>query len=235
MAAETLIVVPTYNESENLRPLVEQVLALPPAPDVLVVDDGSPDGTGDLAEDLRRETGGRVLVHHRARKLGLGTAYVEGFELGLGRDYRYLMQMDADFSHDPAYVAPMIDLLRKADLVIGSRYAEGGGTENWGLARRVISRGGSLYARLALSLPVGDVTGGFKAWRRETLLAVGLDKIRSNGYCFQVEMTYRAFRNGARIRELQIVFADRRVGQSKMSKAIILEAVWRVPLLRFGV
>ena len=235
MMAETLIVVPTYNEAENLRPLVEQVLALDPAPDILVVDDGSPDGTGDLAEDLRRETGGRVLVHHRAGKLGLGTAYVEGFKLGLERDYRHLMQMDADFSHDPAYVTPMIDLLKTADLVIGSRYAEGGGTENWGLARRVISRGGSLYARLALSLPVSDVTGGFKAWRRETLLAVGLDKIRSNGYCFQVEMTYRAFRNGARIQEFPIVFADRRVGQSKMSKVIILEAVWRVPLLRWGI
>ena len=231
MSETPLVVIPTYNEAENLRGLVSLILAREPSPDVLVVDDASPDGTGEIAEELRRETNGRVRAIHRTGKQGLGTAYVAGFQDGLDRGYPVIVQMDADFSHDPSYLPALIGGLEGADVVVGSRYVEGGGTLNWGPMRRFVSRAGSFYARLVLSLPVSDVTGGFKAWRAQTLLEVGLDKVRSNGYCFQVEMTYRAFRAGARIVELPIVFADRRVGRSKMSWAVFLEAVWRVPLL----
>jgi dolichol-phosphate mannosyltransferase len=226
-----LIVIPTYDEAENLRPLVTRIFALPVSVDILVVDDSSPDGTADLARDLGREFGGRVHLLLRAGKQGLGTAYLDGFRWGLERGYQALVQMDADFSHEPERVPALLAALDRADLVIGSRYARGGGTLNWGLFRRILSRGGSLYARILLGLPVNDVTGGFKAWRAETLRRLGLDFVQSNGYCFQVEMTHRAFRRGARIREVPIVFADRRVGQSKMSGTIFLEAVWRVPLL----
>jgi dolichol-phosphate mannosyltransferase len=231
----TLVVIPTYNESENIRPLATAVLALPGGMEILVVDDSSPDGTGDIARDLSRETSGRVHLLERPGKAGLGTAYLAGFRWGLEQGYDAIVQMDADFSHDPERVPVMVAGLDRADLVIGSRYVEGGGTVNWGLMRKVVSRGGSLYARLLLALPVSDVTGGFKAWRGDTLARLGLDKVRSNGYCFQVEMTWRAFNTGARIREVPIVFIDRRVGLSKMSGSIFLEAVWRVPLLALGV
>jgi dolichol-phosphate mannosyltransferase len=229
-----IVVVPTFNEAENLPPLVERLMALPVPVDVLVVDDASPDGTGKIAEDLGRRTGGRVRVLNRPGKLGLGTAYLAGFGLGLADGYRHIVQMDADFSHDPARVPRLLKALEKADLAIGSRYVPGGGVLDWGFLRRAVSRGGSLYARLLLAVPVNDVTGGFKAWRRETLERVGIERVRSNGYCFQVEMTYRAFRRGARILEVPIVFPDRRVGKSKMSRRIFLEAVWRVPWLRFA-
>jgi dolichol-phosphate mannosyltransferase len=229
--AGSIVVVPTFNEAENLPTLAERLLALPVAVDLLVVDDASPDGTGEISEDLSRRTGGRVRALHRPGKLGLGSAYLAGFTRGLADGYRRIVQMDCDFSHDPAMVPRLLATLDRADLVIGSRYVPGGGVENWGLLRRAISRGGSLYARLLLGVPVNDVTGGFKAWRRETLETVGIPFVRSNGYCFQVEMTYRAFRRGARIREVPIVFPDRRVGKSKMSRRIVLEAVWRVPWL----
>lgn len=231
--SDLVVVVPTYNEAENLPLLARAVLDLPIGADLLVVDDASPDGTGEIALALGRETG-RVALLSRSGKLGLGTAYIAGFREALARGYRRIVQMDADFSHRPVDLPRLVKALDRADLVIGSRYVRGGGPESWGLGRRILSRGGSLYARLLLSLPVNDVTGGFKAWRRETLLRLGLDSVRSNGYCFQVEMTWRACRAGARIREVPIRFPDRRVGKSKMSRAVFLEAVWRVPLLRAG-
>jgi dolichol-phosphate mannosyltransferase len=227
-----LVVIPTYNEADNLPTLVERILSLPAAPDVLVVDDASPDGTGEIAEECGRRSGGRVLVLHRAGKLGLGTAYLDGFRRALDRGYGAIGQMDADFSHDPARLPVLFGRLSRADLVIGSRYVPGGATADWGLGRRIISRGGGLYARLLLSLPVNDATGGFKAWRAETLRRLDLSAVRSNGYCFQVEMTWRAHRAGARVAEVPILFPDRRVGRSKMSRRIVLEAVWRVPWLR---
>jgi len=235
VSAPCLVVVPTYNEAENVAELTRRILEQPLDLDVLVVDDGSPDGTGDIVSGLARETSGRVRLLRRRAKLGLGTAYVDGFRDGLERGYSAIAQMDADFSHEPDDLPRLLGALRRADLAVGSRYARGGGTRNWGPLRRVVSRGGSLYARLLLSLPVADATGGFKAWRRETLLGLRLDKVRSNGYCFQVEMTYRAHRMGARIVELPIVFVDRRVGRSKMSSGIFLEAIVKVPLLRTGV
>ncbi len=233
--ADVLVVIPTYNEAENLRPLVSQVLALPVGVDILVVDDASPDGTAAIARELGRESGDRVHLLERCGKMGLGTAYLDGFRWGLQRGYEALVQMDADFSHDPERVPALLAALDRADLVIGSRYVKGGGTRNWGVLRKILSRGGSLYARLLLGLPVNDATGGFKAWRAATLDRLGLDFVQSNGYCFQVEMTFRAFRSGARISEVPIVFVDRRVGLSKMSRTIFLEAVWRVPLLALRV
>ncbi|MHC4469411.1 MAG: polyprenol monophosphomannose synthase [Planctomycetota bacterium] len=235
MTGTGLVVVPTYNEAENIADLAERILAQPVDLDLLVVDDASPDGTGDVVDDLTRRTGGRVRALHRREKLGLGTAYVAGFRDGLAKGYSFLAQMDADFSHDPDELPRLIGALAHADLVIGSRYVRGGGIRNWGPLRRLVSRGGSLYARLLLSLPVADATGGFRAWRRDALVGLGLDKVRSNGYSFQVEMAFRAHRKGARIVELPIVFTDRRVGQSKMSSAIFLEAFLKVPLLRTGV
>jgi dolichol-phosphate mannosyltransferase len=201
--------------------------------DVLVVDDASPDGTGEIAEDLDRETGGRVHALRRTGPRGLGAAYREGLGRGLREGYPRIVQMDADFSHDPARLPALLAALDRADLAVGSRYVRGGGVRNWGLLRRTVSRGGSLYARLLLSLPVNDATGGFKAWRQEALRAVDLSRVLSEGYCFQIEMTWRAHRAGARIREIPIVFPDRRVGRSKMCRRIFLEAVWRVPGLRF--
>ena len=230
-----LVVVPTYSEAENLPSIVSRVLALDRPLDVLVVDDSSPDGTGEIADRLAAESPGRVRVLHRPKKLGLGPAYRDGFRRALDLGYGAIAQMDADFSHDPAYLPVFLDLLADADLVVGSRYVAEGGTEHWGLGRRIVSRGGSAWARFFLGLPVRDATAGFKMWRRDTLAAIDLDAVRSNGYCFQVEMTYRALRRGARIVESPIVFPDRRVGRSKMSKAIFIEAVWRVPLLRFTV
>lgn len=232
--SDVLVVIPTYDEAENLPGLLDAVLLLPIGADVLIVDDDSPDGTGRIAARWGEKSGGRVDVLARSGKLGLGSAYREGFGRGLERGYRVLVQMDADFSHRPEDVPRLVSALDRADLVIGSRYVKGGGTFDWSLARRLVSRGGSLYARLLLGLPVNDATGGFKAWRRETLTALDLGRVRSNGYCFQVEMTWRAFRAGARIREVPIRFPDRRVGQSKMSRAIFLEAIWRTAALALG-
>jgi len=224
------VVVPTYDERENVEVLLPALLGLRPRVSVLVVDDGSPDGTGDAVEAVAaREP--RVGLLRRAGKLGLGTAYVEGFARALAEGADRVVQMDADFSHDPRDVPRLLAALGHADLVIGSRYCRGGGTRNWGLGRRLVSRGGSFYARLLLGLPVQDVTGGFKAWRAELLRKVLRDRVRSEGYGFQIEMTLRAHRRGARIREVPIVFEDRRVGQSKMSGAIFREAVLMVPRL----
>jgi len=221
--------------TENVPSLLARLLALSPPVDVLVVDDDSPDGTAEVAEGFARDGDGRVRVLRRKGPRGLGPAYLAGFRLGLEGSYRAFVQMDADFSHDPTVVPRLVRALRRADLVLGSRYVRGGGTAEWGPFRRFVSRFGSLYSGLSLGLSIRDLTGGFKAWRRECLATVGLDRVRSNGYCFQVEMTYRAFCRGARVVEVPIVFTDRRVGHSKMSRAIFVEAIWRVPLLRFTV
>lgn len=234
MASDALVIVPTYNERENLEALATEVLARLPTADLLIVDDNSPDGTGALAEALRaREP--RIEVLHRPGKLGLGTAYLAGFRHGLARGYDYLVEMDCDFSHDPQYLPALIERARAgADLVLGSRYVAEGGTRNWSWSRRAISRGGNLYARAVLGLPIEDLTGGFKCFRRAVLEQVGLDEVRSEGYAFQIELTYRAWRRGFRIEELPIVFVDRRVGQSKMSRRIVGEAVWMVWRVRWA-
>jgi dolichol-phosphate mannosyltransferase len=234
MTNRALIVVPTYNERENVVEVVERFLAPVAEADLLFVDDNSPDGTGALLDEIG-SANPRVHVLHRRGKLGLGTAYLDGFRWGLARDYAYLLEMDADFSHDPQYLPDMIRLAREgADMVVGSRYVKGGGTENWGLGRRLISKGGSLYARTILGVGVRDVTAGFVCYRRQTLERLDLDAIRSNGYSFQIEMKYRVLQAGMHIAELPIVFIDRRVGQSKMSRAIFLEALGMVWKLRFG-
>jgi dolichol-phosphate mannosyltransferase len=229
----SLIVVPTYNERDNVRGVAERLLAALPGAEVLFVDDNSPDGTGALLDELAGADP-RVHVMHRAGKLGLGTAYVEGFGWGLARGYPYLFEMDADGSHDPQYLPAMLALAEDgADVVIGSRYVPGGGTANWGLGRRVLSRGGGFYARTILGIDIRDVTAGFVCWRRAALEAIDLSTITSNGYSFQIEMKYRAARKGLRLVETPIVFVDRRVGQSKMSRAIFAEALLKVWALRF--
>ena len=231
--SRALIVVPTYNERDNVRDIAARLLAAIPT-DLLFVDDNSPDGTGEIADAMAAEDS-RIHVIHRPGKLGLGTAYIEGFTWGLGRGYELLFEMDADGSHDPKYLPTMLALAEDgADMVIGSRYVPGGGTENWGLARKVLSRGGSLYARTILGVEVRDVTAGYVCWRRRALEAIDLASITSNGYSFQIEMKYRALQRGMRLVETPIVFIDRRVGQSKMSRAIFAEALVKVWVLRFG-
>ena len=228
-----LIVVPTYNERDNVREIAARLLEALPVTDVLFVDDNSPDGTGAILDEMAAGDR-RIHVMHRAGKLGLGTAYIEGFTWGLARDYAYLFEMDADGSHDPKYLPQMLALAEDgADAVIGSRYVPGGGTENWGVGRQLISKGGGLYARTVLGIDVRDVTAGFICWRRSALEAIDLGSISSNGYSFQIEMKYRAHKRGLRLVETPIVFVDRRVGQSKMSRAIFVEALVKVWALRF--
>lgn len=225
-----VVVIPTYNESENLSRLVPILLDTVPSLEVLVVDDGSPDGTGEVAESLAKRTG-RVRVIHRVRKLGLGTAYVAGFEYALERGYDCVVQMDADLSHRPEDLTRLLRAAESADLVIGSRNVPGGRVENWSLLRRFVSKGGSFYARTILGLPIRDCTGGFKCFRREVLEAVDFANVESNGYGFQVEMNHLAHRAGFRIVEVPIVFPDRTEGRSKMSWRIFLEAaalVWKL-------
>lgn len=232
-----LIIVPTYNERANLPPLVEQIHQALPQADVLIVDDNSPDGTGLLAEAMAARDR-HVQALRRPAKLGLGTAYLDGFRYALRQGYDFVFEMDADFSHDPAYLPQMLETAqRQADLVIGSRRVPGGGTHNWGLLRRFVSAGGNLYARTVLGVGVRDLTSGFKCFRRQVLEAIDLDDVRSEGYSFQIEMTYRALCLGFRVVEVPIVFVDRRVGQSKMSGRIVLEAllmVWRLRLRDLG-
>jgi dolichol-phosphate mannosyltransferase len=229
-----VVCVPTYNEKENLQPLVEALARVidPERDSVLVIDDSSPDGTGEIADTLAAELPW-LSVLHRERKEGIGAAYVAGFRVALASGADLVVQMDCDFSHDPEDVPRLIaECADGADLALGSRWVRGGGTANWGLARRLISRGGSLYARLVLGVGIRDLTGGFKCFRRSTLEAIAIDRVRTRGYGFQIEMTYRVLRAGRRVVELPIVFVDRRVGQSKMSGAIVLEAMRQVPVLR---
>jgi dolichol-phosphate mannosyltransferase len=228
------VVLPTYDEAENLEKIVLAIAErLPAAHHILVVDDNSPDGTGEIADRLAAERGDLGVIH-RAGKEGIGPAYLAGFAHALAGGAETVVQMDADFSHDPAYLPELIAATRQADLAIGSRYVRGGGVENWGAMRRAISRGGSTYARLVLGVGVRDLTGGFKAWRSEALSRIDLDQVATRGYAFQVEMTYRALCAGMNVVEVPIVFKDRDLGASKMSRSIFFEAIWRVPALRFG-
>jgi dolichol-phosphate mannosyltransferase len=227
-----LIIVPTYNERDNVAEVAARFLAPIPDSEILFVDDCSPDGTGELIDELRANEP-RIHALHREGKLGLGTAYLDGFRWALDRYYDYIFEMDADFSHDPRYLPDMLRLaVDGADMVVGSRYVEGGGTVNWGLGRRLISRAGGLYARAVLGVGIKDLTSGFVCYRRQSLERIDLDAIHSNGYSFQIEMKYRILRAGLDIVELPIVFEDRRVGQSKMSADIFLEAMWMVWKLR---
>jgi dolichol-phosphate mannosyltransferase len=223
-----LIIVPTYNEIENLQSLTDAIFAaVPNAVDLLVVDDNSPDGTGKLADEIAKKNP-RIHVLHRAGKMGLGTAYVHGFRWGIENGFDALIEMDADFSHHPRYLPQMLSLLEKHDVVIGSRYVEGGGTVNWGLGRKILSRGGSFYSRLILGATVRDFTGGFNGWKKKVIEAVDLPSLRSDGYSFQIELKYRAFLRRFDIVEFPIIFEDRKVGKSKMNRRIVIEALMRV-------
>jgi dolichol-phosphate mannosyltransferase len=231
-AGPTWVVLPTYNEAETIGELVAAVRARLPRPRrILVVDDASPDGTGALADDLAAAHDD-VGVLHREAKRGLGPAYVAGFGRALAQGAGRIVQMDADFSHDPDHLPILLSALERADLVLGSRYVDGGRVHDWGAGRRAISRLGSYYARTALGVRVRDLTGGYKAWRRDALGAIGVESVEAVGYAFQVETTYRAIKAGLRVVEVPITFRDRRVGASKMSRAIVLEAVWQVPAMR---
>jgi dolichol-phosphate mannosyltransferase len=236
MPAGVWVVIPTYNEAENIEAMLRRSCAeldrvAPGQYRVLVVDDSSPDGTGELAEAVGRELEA-VEVLHRTAKTGLGHAYLAGFAEALAGGAELVIEMDADFSHDPAYLEELLEAARDADVVLGSRYVPGGGVEDWGLLRRLISRGGGLYARAILRVDVHDLTGGFKCIRREVLEAIDLDSVRAEGYVFQIEVTYRAILAGFRVKEVPIVFRDRTSGSSKMSARIALEAMWMVPRLR---
>jgi dolichol-phosphate mannosyltransferase len=228
-----VVCLPTYNERENLEHMVRALgEVLDTSRDaVLVIDDGSPDGTGEIADGLAAELPW-VSVLHRDRKEGIGPAYVAGFRRLLPEGAELLLEMDCDFSHDPRDVPRLIAAAEDADLVLGSRYVSGGGTENWGLLRRFISRGGCLYAQVLLGVRVRDLTGGFKCFRREALEAIDLDALSAHGYAFQIETTYRVLRGGMRVQEIPIRFVERRAGSSKMTGAIVTEAIWKVPLLR---
>ncbi len=229
------IVIPTYNEAENLEAIAKKLWSLPiPAPQILVVDDASPDGTGQIADDLAAAHPGRLSVIHRKGKLGLGSAYITGFKTALESGAEAIAQMDADFSHDPDYLPEFMDKLESADAVIGSRYVPGGKLdERWGFGRVLLSAFGNIYARTILSLQIKDATAGYRLWRRETLEGMPLDRIRSNGYVFQVEMSYVAQKLGFRLIESPIYFEDRRIGQSKMTLRIQIEAAYRVWQVRY--
>src|SRR5437764_2583218 len=230
---KTLIIIPTYNEAENLRPLLEAIFSFVAATDVLIVDDNSPDGTGDLADAIAAKDA-RVHVLHRSGKLGLGTAYIAGFKYAVAHGYDAAFEMDADFSHDPRYLPDFLKAIEHADLVIGSRYIPGGSTRNWSFLRRFISGGGNIFARFMLGIPVQDCTAGFRCYRRQVLESIDLDTIQSQGYAFQVEMAYRVMQQGFKIVETPIVFMDRRIGKSKMSRKIVIEAFIYVLQARFG-
>ena len=233
MPERALVIVPTYNERENIRRLLDSVLAQDARIEVLVVDDGSPDGTGALVDEIVAANN-RVHVLHRARKLGLGTAYIAGFRWALERGYDYILEMDADFSHDPIHLPQFLSAIEGADLVLGSRYQQGRVTVvNWPIARLILSYCANIYARAVTGLPVWDATGGFKCFRRSVLEAIDLSRVRSNGYAFQIEMSYRAWKRNFRIAEIPIVFVDRTEGTSKMSRSIVREAVWMVWRLRW--
>jgi dolichol-phosphate mannosyltransferase len=232
VSERALVVIPTYNEAVNLPQIVPQVLAQDPRLDILVVDDNSPDGTGRMADEMARANP-RVHTLHREGKLGLGTAYITGFKWALKEGYDYIFEMDADFSHDPAHLKEFLTAIQDADLVLGSRYLDGKVTiVNWPMSRLMLSYFANVYARWLTGLRIWDLTGGFKCFRRRVLEAIDLSQVGSNGYAFQIEMSVRAWRKGFKIREVPIVFVDRAEGQSKMNRAIVREAVWKVPRLR---
>jgi dolichol-phosphate mannosyltransferase len=229
-----VVCLPTYNERENLEPMLRALAEVIDTSEdrVLVIDDSSPDGTGELADRLSEELSW-VSVLHREHKEGIGPAYVAGFRRALAEGAELILELDCDFSHDPADVPRLIAAASDADLVLGSRYTEGGGTENWGLVRRIVSRGGCVYAQLLLGVRVRDLTGGFKCFRRTALESIDLAALSAHGYAFQIETTYRVLRAGLRVREVPIRFVERRAGSSKMTGSIVLEAVWKVPALRW--
>ena len=233
MTERALVIVPTYNERANIAKLIESVLAQDPRLDILIVDDGSPDGTGAIVEEIRQDTP-RVNILHRASKMGLGTAYLAGFRWGLDAGYGLIFEMDADFSHDPGHLPSFLAAIDGADLVLGSRYRNGKVTVvNWPIARLLLSYFANVYARWVTGLQLFDATGGFKLYRREVLEAIDLTAVRSNGYAFQIEVSFRAWKKGFRIVEIPIVFTDRSEGESKMSRRIVWEAVWMVWRLRW--
>lgn len=229
---KSLIVIPTYNERENIAGLIDDILRIVPATDILVIDDNSPDGTGQLLDELHGRIP-QVSVLHRPGKLGLGTAYIRGFQYAIEHDYDLVFEMDADYSHDPRYLPSFFQMIEQADLVIGSRYISGGGTPNWSALRKLISGGGNIFARAVLGIPTRDCTGGFRCYRTAALGTLRLDLIRAQGYAFQVEMAYIFWKRGYRVREVPIVFVDRRVGKSKMSRKIFVEAFAWVLRARF--
>jgi dolichol-phosphate mannosyltransferase len=233
VAERALVIVPTYNERENITRLVAAVLEKDPRLEMLIVDDGSPDGTGDIVEAIGKAEP-RVHLLRRAKKLGLGTAYIAGFKWALERGHDYIFEMDADFSHDPAHLPEFLRSIETADLVLGSRYRHGKVTVvNWPIKRLLLSYYANVYARIVTGLQLWDATGGYKVYRRTVLEAIDLNDVRSNGYAFQIEMSFRAWKKNFRIVEIPIVFVDRTEGTSKMSKAIVREAVWMVWRLRF--
>jgi dolichol-phosphate mannosyltransferase len=228
---KALVIIPTYNESENIEKIVPLVMEKDPSIHVLIVDDNSPDGTGRIADEMAKKDG-RVSVIHREKKSGLGTAYIAGFKFALEKGYDLIFEMDCDFSHDPKYVPHFLKAIQEADLVLGSRYVDGVNVINWPMSRLLLSYYANVYSRLVTGLPVKDATSGFKCFRREVLEAIDLGRVKSNGYSFQIEMSFRAWKKGFKIKEIPIVFEDRKVGQSKMSKKIVREAVWMVWKLR---
>lgn len=233
--ARPLIVIPTYNERENIVRLIPEILNSDGRVHVLVVDDGSPDGTaGEVLRLKERDWPQRLFLDSRPAKLGLGQAYVDGFGWGLSREYDFLIQMDGDWSHHPKYLGKMIQYAAEVDFVIGSRYVTGGGTLNWGRGRRILSKFGSFYSRLVLKAPIADFTGGFNGWSAAVLRKIGLETVKSNGYSFQIELKYRAHKLGFKYIEYPIVFDERSAGRSKMSTSIALEAFWRVWQFRFS-
>lgn len=229
---KTLIVIPTYNEKENVQTIVPAVFAQNLGVDILVVDDNSPDGTGSIVREMQKSLPQLNLLS-RPGKQGLGKAYIAGFRWGMDQGYEAIVEMDADFSHRPEDLGPLLNTLKANDFAVGSRYVAGGRTVNWGILRKIISRGGGIYSRLILGFPLNDWTGGFNAWKKETLIGIDLASVESNGYSFQIELKYKAMKKGFKGAESPIVFEDRRVGQSKMSLKIVLEAFWRVWLMRF--
>ncbi|MFH1008585.1 MAG: polyprenol monophosphomannose synthase [Candidatus Latescibacterota bacterium] len=233
MPASCLIIIPTYNEKENIREIVEAILGLDLNLDILIVDDDSPDGTGRIAEELSAEQGA-VHVLHREEKLGLGAAYVAGFKYALTQPYDVIFEMDADFSHDPKHIPLFLDEIASCDLVIGSRYTDGVNVVHWPMKRLLLSYFANMYSRIITGMPVRDATGGYKCFRREVLEAIDLGRVSSTGYAFQIEMSFRAWKKGFHLSELPIVFWDRRKGTSKMSFKIAKEAIWMVWKLRIG-
>jgi dolichol-phosphate mannosyltransferase len=226
-SGKVLVIIPTYNEKENIQKLVREIFSLNPTIHVLIVDDNSPDGTGDIVKQLREENQNLYLIE-REGKLGLGSAYITGFKFALQNGYQYIFEMDADYSHDPKEIPSFLETIKEADVVIGSRYCKGVNVINWPLSRLILSIFANKYTRVITGLPIKDSTGGYKCFRREVLEKINLDNIRSGGYSFQIEMNYKAWKKGFRIKEIPIIFIDRSIGKSKMSKKIVREAVWMV-------
>jgi dolichol-phosphate mannosyltransferase len=229
---KTLVIIPTYNERENIERIVPQVLEQDPSIHVLIVDDGSPDGTGGMADQMA-QANNRIHVLHRQGKGGLGTAYIAGFKYALEKSYDLILEMDCDFSHDPKSLPKFLEAIQDTDLVLGSRYISGVNVINWPMSRLLLSYYANVYSRWVTGLPLRDATGGFKCYRREVLQAINLNKVKSNGYSFQIEMSFRAWKKGFKIKEIPIIFEDRKAGQSKMSKKIVREAIWMVWRLRW--